>query len=61
MVSASKPAWIFFGGVFVILALATSMRFYGLREPYLWYDEAFSILLSRHTPAQISGSSHLRV
>lgn len=54
MVSASKPAWIFFGGVFVILALATSMRFYGLREPYLWYDEAFSILLSRHTPAQIS-------
>lgn len=53
MVNASKPAWIFSCGVLAVLMLATAMRFYGLSEPYLWFDEAFSILLSRHAPEQI--------
>lgn len=53
MANVSKSSWIFFCGVLAILILATVMRFYRLSEPYLWFDEAFSVLLSRHTPAQI--------
>jgi mannosyltransferase len=53
MINTPKPSWIFFCGIFAVLMLATALRFYRLSEPYLWFDEAFSILLSRHTPAQI--------
>lgn len=40
-------------GVCLILTLATITRFYGITIPYLWYDEAFSVILSAYPPALI--------
>jgi mannosyltransferase len=36
-----------------ILALATLVRFYNVTQPTLWYDEAFSALVSAYSPALI--------
>ncbi|WPN99400.1 glycosyltransferase family 39 protein [Pseudomonas sp. MUP55] len=40
-------SWLF------IIGLATAIRFYRLSDPSVWADEAFSVLLSRHSPAFI--------
>ncbi|MEB0039706.1 glycosyltransferase family 39 protein [Pseudomonas sp. MH10] len=37
-------------GACLVLVLATYTRFYGLTTPYLWYDEAFSVILSAYPP-----------
>ncbi|MCK3843573.1 glycosyltransferase family 39 protein [Pseudomonas sp. W15Feb34] len=37
----------------LIIGLATVIRFYRLGDPFMWTDEAFSVLLSRHSPAFI--------
>jgi hypothetical protein len=36
-----------------ILALAAAVRFYGIRRPYMWLDEAFSVQLSAYPPSLI--------
>lgn len=36
-----------------VLALALVVRFHGITAPAIWYDEAFSVLLTRHEPWQI--------
>lgn len=37
----------------LIIALAATTRFYRLSDPFVWTDEAFSVLLGRHSPVSI--------
>lgn len=37
----------------VVLIIALSVRFYSIAVPVIWYDEAYSLLLARETPARI--------
>ncbi|WP_242176257.1 MULTISPECIES: glycosyltransferase family 39 protein [unclassified Pseudomonas] len=43
----------FFTLLVAVLLLATAIRFYKLDAPYMWSDEAFSVLLSRASPPLI--------
>ena len=36
-----------------VLIIALCVRFYSITVPVIWYDEAYSVLLARETPARI--------
>jgi hypothetical protein len=53
-VPASQRRQTLFGaGLVVLVIFALVVRFHGITTPVIWYDEAFSILLSQHAPGLI--------
>jgi len=45
--------WLYRAGLSVLVILALIVRFHGISVPVIWYDEAFSVLLSERSPGMI--------
>lgn len=45
--------WLYRAGLILLVILALIVRFHGISVPVIWYDEAFSVLLSERTPGLI--------
>jgi uncharacterized membrane protein len=45
--------WLYLAGLIVLVMLASAVRFHGISIPVIWYDEAFSVLLSERAPGLI--------
>lgn len=45
--------WLYVAGLIALIILALIVRFHAISVPVIWYDEAFSVLLSERSPALI--------
>lgn len=45
--------WLYRVGLILLVMLALIIRFHGISVPVIWYDEAFSVLLSERSPKLI--------
>jgi len=51
--ASQRRQWLFRAGLMVLVILALVVRFHGIAIPVIWYDEAFSVLLSDRAPGLI--------
>lgn len=52
-VHVRRQALVIYSPVFMLVTLALIVRLHGISVPVIWYDEAYSLLLSERSPALI--------